>query len=111
MQFTVGRDRRQHVVAASSTGDRDLRGLPHRAPGVARPIHDPHPGLILKRDIGPDLLGKLLDDGKFNLQKICDLFGIPFLGSIARRLTAQLHPVQMQTHRGFRHLNPVVLFE
>ena len=49
-------DDRQDVITAPLVADRHLRRMSHFPPGAARPCHNPHAGLVLKRDIRPHFL-------------------------------------------------------
>ena len=62
-QCAGGRDDGQDVIPPAPVGRQHHRWVAHRTPGAPRPGHDADAGLVLKADLGPDLLGQLLDFG------------------------------------------------
>ena len=59
-QVALGRDGRQDVEPAPFHAGLDDGGLAPQPPGPPVARHDPHPRLVLERDVGPELCGKPL---------------------------------------------------
>lgn len=110
-QFTRRGADRQHVITTPLIADRHCGGLAHGTPGAARPRPNPHAGLVLKPNIGPELHRQPMDFREFNRQKGGHFRLLLLHRPITGFLTAQVQLVQRQAHRGFRHPDPEMLFQ